>query len=153
MTPMRQGQRRTIRGWRAVAAVATVMSVGGLFATTTASAQVEAKGSKPTKVVKQETRTGFGLILTTKMNKTLYVDTTPPCTGGCLTVWPPLLMPAGKTMPSGATGLGTVAFGSGRLQVTYHGMPLYTFTSDHGKQVNGNGVAGFEVAKVSAPDS
>ena len=149
---MRQGQRRAIRGWRAAAAVATVMSVGGLFLTVTASAQ-ETKGSKPTKVVKEETRTGFGLILTTKKSRTLYVDTTPPCTGGCLTAWPPLLMPAGKTMPAGATGLGTVAFGSGRLQVTDKGMPLYTFASDHGKQVNGNGVAGFAVAEVSAPAS
>jgi predicted lipoprotein with Yx(FWY)xxD motif len=148
---MRQGQGRAVRRWRVLAAVATVMSVGGLFLTTTASAQVES--SKPTKVVKEETRSGFGLILTTKMNRTLYVDTTPPCTGGCLTVWPPLLMPKGKTMPTGATGLGTVAFGSGRLQVTYEGMPLYTFISDHGKKVTGNGVDGFAVAKVSSPDS
>jgi len=100
--------------------------------------------------VKEETRAGFGLILTTTKNKSLYTDTTPPCTGSCLAVWPPLLMPKGKTMPAGAPGLGTVAFGT-RLQVTYNGMPLYTFTSDHGKSVNGNGVNGFAVAEVTAP--
>jgi hypothetical protein len=33
--------------------------------------------------------------------------------------------------------------------VTYHGQRLYTFTGDTGHSVNGNGVAGFVVAKVT----
>jgi len=152
VVPMRVGHGRAGGGWRAVAAVAAVMTVGGLFVTSTASARVAPKAGKPTTVVKEETRTGFGLILTTTKNRALYTDTTPPCTGGCLAVWPPLLMPKGKTMPAGAPDLGTVAFGK-RLQVTYNGMPLYTFTSDHGKSVNGNGVNGFAVAEVTPPAS
>jgi len=36
------------------------------------------------------------------------------------------------------------------LQVTYHKQRLYTFTGDSGHSVNGNGVAGFKVAKVTA---
>ncbi len=127
------------------------MTLGGLFLTSTASARADGK-SKTAMVVKEETRTGFGLILTTTKSRSLYVDTTPPCTGSCLAVWPPLLMPEGKTMPTGATGLGTVTLGK-RLQVTYKGMALYTFVSDHGKSVTGNGVNGFAVAEVTAPAS
>jgi predicted lipoprotein with Yx(FWY)xxD motif len=127
------------------------MSVGGLFLTSTASARVAGK-SMTSKVVKEETRTGFGLILTTPKGRALYVDTDPPCTSGCLAVWPPLLMPKGKTVPTGAADLGTVAFGK-KLQVTYEGRPLYTFTSDHGKSVTGNGVNGFAVAEVAPPAS
>jgi predicted lipoprotein with Yx(FWY)xxD motif len=132
-----------------VAALATVALVGGLVVTSTASAQTVSH-AKGTKVVKQEKRKGFGKILTTTKNRALYVDEGTACTGGCLEVWPPLLMPAGKTMPAGASGLGTVPFGT-MLQVTYHGMPLYTFESDHGKSVTGNGDNGFYVATVTSP--
>jgi predicted lipoprotein with Yx(FWY)xxD motif len=148
---MRVGHGRAGRGWRGVAAVAIVMSVGGLFFTSTASARPAGK-SKMSKVVSEETRAGFGLILTTPKGRALYVDTDPPCTGSCLGVWPPLLMPKGKTVPTGAADLGTVAFGK-KLQVTYEGKALYTFISDHGKSVTGNGVNGFAVAEVAPPAS
>ena len=73
------------------------------------------------------------------------------CTGSCLSIWPPLLMPKGTTTPTGAKCLKTIKFGtSGRLQVTYMGQPLYMFTGDSGHSVNGNGVAGFSAAKVSS---
>jgi predicted lipoprotein with Yx(FWY)xxD motif len=143
-----QRQIRVIRGGRGLAAVTALMLVGGLVVTSTASAQAVSH-AKATKVVKQEKRKGFGKILTTTKNRALYIDEGAACTGACLDVWPPLLMPAGKTMPGGAPGLGTVPFGS-QLQVTYHGMPLYTFESDHGKSVTGNGVNGFYVATVTA---
>jgi hypothetical protein len=59
-------------------------------------------------------------------------------------------MPKGKTMPKGVRCLGTAKFGRHhQLQVTYHGKRLYTFTGDSGHSVNGNGVAGFKVAKVT----
>jgi predicted lipoprotein with Yx(FWY)xxD motif len=116
-----------------------------------AAAVVAAKTAKPTVVVKETTRSPFGEILTTKKSRTLYVlmagDT---CTGGCLSVWPPLLMPKGKTMPAGASGLGTVAFGAKRLQVTYNGSALYTFTGDKGTSANGNDTGGFVVAQVAS---
>jgi predicted lipoprotein with Yx(FWY)xxD motif len=124
---------------------------GFVVAQVTASAAVAAKTSKPTVVVKETTRPPFGEILTNKKSRTLYIlmagDT---CTGSCLKIWPPLLMPKGKTMPAGATGLGTVAFGAKRLQVTYNGSALYTFKGDSGTSANGNGEAGFEVAQVSS---
>ena len=46
---------------------------------------------------------------------TLYIESSGTCTGGCLTIWPPLLMPKGKTKPAGvASGLGTTALGTRR---------------------------------------
>ena len=99
-------------------------------------------------VVKQVTRGSFGKILTTVRGRTLYEHPNGPCTGSCLSVWPPLLMPRGKTIPKGSKGLRTVRLASGRLQVTYRHLRLYTFVNDSGTSVNGNGVAGFVVAKV-----
>jgi predicted lipoprotein with Yx(FWY)xxD motif len=99
-------------------------------------------------VVKVATRGSFGKILTTVGGRTLYKHPTGPCTGSCLTVWPPLLLPIGKTVPKGIVGLRAVLLASGRRQVTYRHRRLYTFVNDSGTSVNGNGVAGFLVAKV-----
>ena len=72
---------------------------------------------------------------------TLYVFTkdtkdsgTSACTGGCITKWPALTVPAGGT-PTGGTGvtgkLATITRpDDGTLQVTYNGLPLYFFAND-----------------------
>ena len=104
-------------------------------------------------VVKAETRKGFGLILVTASGTTLYRDSNdgpdmPTCTGSCASIWPPLVLPAGDTKPrggKGVTGLGTVKLANNDLQVTFNKEPLYTFTGDSGKSVNGNGVGPFLV--------
>jgi predicted lipoprotein with Yx(FWY)xxD motif len=98
-------------------------------------------------------RMGFGKILTAARpgvrGRALYVLPSGTCTGGCVSVWPRLVLPRGKTIPAGASCLGTKPFGSHhRLQVTYHGKRVYMFDSDSGTSVNGDGVAGFAVAKV-----
>jgi len=59
---------------------------------------------------------------------------TSACTGGCLTKWPALTVPAGTT-PSAGTGvtgkLGTITRADdGTLQVTYNGLPLYFYSGD-----------------------
>ena len=100
-------------------------------------------------VVKERTRAHFGKILVTVHGAALYYLPHGSCTGQCLAVWPRLVMPSGKTVPKGASCLGTAVFGSHhRLQVTYRSKRLYTFTGDSGTSVTGNGVAGFKVAKV-----
>jgi predicted lipoprotein with Yx(FWY)xxD motif len=100
-------------------------------------------------VVKERVRGHFGKILVTVRGAALYYRPHGSCTGQCLTFWPRLVMPAGKTVPKGASCLGTVRFGSHhRLQVTYRKHRLYTFASDTGTSVTGDGVAGFKVAKV-----
>jgi len=56
------------------------------------------------------------------------------CSGGCLTKWPALTVPAG-TSPTAGTGvsgaLGTITRSdNGSLQVTYNGLPLYFYAGD-----------------------
>jgi predicted lipoprotein with Yx(FWY)xxD motif len=105
--------------------------------------------SKSAVVVKERDRPHFGKILVTVHGAALYYLPSGTCTGECLSIWPRLVMPAGKTKPKGANCLGTSSFGTHhRLQVTYRGKRLYTFTGDSGTSVNGNGVSGFKVAKV-----
>lgn len=70
------------------------------------------------------------------------------CNGGCATAWPPLTVPAGTTKVTGASAigsgsLGTITRSDGSLQVTYKGMPLYTYTGDMAPgQTNGQGAGG-----------
>jgi hypothetical protein len=107
--------------------------------------------SRSAVVVKERTRAHFGKILVTVHGAALYYLPHGSCTAasGCLAIWPRLVMPAGKTVPKGASCLGTAAFGSHhRLQVTYHKDRLYTFADDSGTSVTGNNVQGFKVAKV-----
>ena len=56
------------------------------------------------------------------------------CTGGCISTWPALTVPAGSTPTAGdgVTGtLGTITReDDGTLQVTYNGLPLYFFKND-----------------------
>jgi predicted lipoprotein with Yx(FWY)xxD motif len=54
-----------------------------------------------------------------------FICTTAECVG----VWHPLTVAAGST-PSGAASLATVKRPDGTEQVTYKGMPLYTFAQD-----------------------
>ena len=94
-------------------------------------------------------RPGIGkMLVTVSVGHALYEHPSGSCGTSCQSIWPPLLMPTGKTIPKGAACLKTVKLGSG-LQVTYHGQRLYTFTGDSGHSVNGNGVAGFVAAKVT----
>ena len=59
---------------------------------------------------------------------------TSACTGGCLTKWPAVTVPAGST-PAGGSGvtgkIGTITrTDDGTLQVTYNGLPLYFYSGD-----------------------
>lgn len=59
---------------------------------------------------------------------------TSACSGGCLTRWPALTVPAGVTPTAGggvSGALGTITrTDNGTLQVTYNGLPLYFFQND-----------------------
>jgi predicted lipoprotein with Yx(FWY)xxD motif len=97
-------------------------------------------------------------ILTDSSGKTLYyfksdTATTSACTGGCASVWPPLLSPGGApTSTASLPGkLGVISDANG-MQVTYNGHPLYTFASDTAPgMTSGEGVSNFFVATASLP--
>jgi predicted lipoprotein with Yx(FWY)xxD motif len=146
-------RRAGVVSWTARAVLAAAL-VGGSTAAATgiaASAQAQVRpaiASGSATVVNEARRTGFGKILVTpKVGMSLYYMPTGSCNAGCRSIWPPLLMPKGKTKPLGSICLGTAKLGS-RLQVTFKHRRLYTFTGDSGHSVNGNGVGGFVVAKV-----
>jgi len=97
--------------------------------------------------------TSLGTVLTDSKGFTLYYflpeknSTVGACTGGCLTVWPPVVVTGTPTAGSGATGtLGTVPItfnGAAATEVTYNGWPLHTYASDTAAgQTGGNGVMG-----------
>jgi predicted lipoprotein with Yx(FWY)xxD motif len=133
---------------RAAVALTALLALAAL---STVTARAHAAGTPATNsavVVKVAQRGGFGKILTTIGGRTLYKHPNGPCTGGCLTIWPPLLLPVGKTIPKGIKGLRAALLPSGRRQVTYRHRRLYTFVNDSGTSVTGNGVAGFLVAKL-----
>jgi predicted lipoprotein with Yx(FWY)xxD motif len=67
----------------------------------------------------------------------------PTCTGTCAVLWPavtglPMAGPA-DTLPG---QLGTVSTSNGAKQITYNGMPLYTFKGAKPLSTKGNGVEG-----------
>jgi len=135
---------------RAATAALVAGSLTGLTAGLTAAAQAAPTAAHKLKVVKVVTRKPFGKMLANTKGKgaSLYYMPKGKCGSTCLTFWPPLLLPKGsKATPIGTACLGTAKFGK-RTQITYRGRRLYTFTSDMGTSVTGNGVAGFVVAKV-----
>lgn len=84
-------------------------------------------------------------VLTTTKGRTLYSLSVEKngkfiCTGSCLSVWHPLMVPAG-VRPVGPVKLGTVERPEGGTQVTYKGRPLYRFGGDtKAGQANGEGI-------------
>ncbi len=97
------------------------------------------------KVVKEAPIESGQTVLASMRGRTLYslsIETHGKfiCTGTCLSVWHPLVVP--KTVkPAGPVALGTVKRPDGRIQVTYKGRPLYSFTGDSQKgEGNGEGI-------------
>ena len=95
----------------------------------------------------------LGSILVDSKGMTLYVFAndamnTSNCTGSCATVWPPLLTNGAPTAGTGvnASLLGTIKRADGGTQVTYNGLPLYTFVNDKVPgNATGQGVQSFFV--------
>jgi len=96
-------------------------------------------GSTPTTSTSTPTidvsSTSLGDVLTDANGRTLYLFThdsggTSACTGGCLSVWPPLQ--GTPSAGSGADGslVGTITRSDGSTQATYAGHPLYYYSGD-----------------------
>ncbi|MDQ2811243.1 MAG: hypothetical protein M3Z75_05010 [Actinomycetota bacterium] len=78
----------------------------------------------------------------------------PMCTGSCASIWPPA---TGKPVASAADTipgtLGTVSDANGAKQITYNGLPLYTFKGAKPLATKANGTGGeWHVIKLSQSD-
>jgi predicted lipoprotein with Yx(FWY)xxD motif len=78
----------------------------------------------------------------------------PTCTSSCAAVWPGVMgIPqtnGAETLPG---TLGTVATPNGAKQITYNGLPLYTFKAGKPLTTTGNGMGGlWHVIMLSASD-
>ena len=86
-------------------------------------------------------------VLKNDKNLTLYyftpdTATTAACTGGCATIWPPLLSTGGTPVADPALS-GTLTLIAGTNQVVYNGHPLYTYSKDGDSgDAYGQGIAG-----------
>jgi predicted lipoprotein with Yx(FWY)xxD motif len=136
-TKDRSGQMR--RRLTALAALALV----GLLAFSVAGG---VGGTTPTKrVVKVGTLSDGTSVLANLSGRTLYSLSVEKhgkfiCTGGCLSIWHPLVVAKG-VRPTGPVTLGTVKRPDGKTQVTYRGRPLYSFADDtKAGQANGEGI-------------
>ena len=111
----------------------------------------------PGSVVLVVQRSAVGYVLAAADGQVVYTyakDTkggTPACTGSCAAIWPPLTgNPVAGAATTGLGTLGTVSDANGAKQVTYNGMPVYTFKGAKPLSVKGNGVAGvWHVIKLS----
>jgi predicted lipoprotein with Yx(FWY)xxD motif len=99
----------------------------------------------PTKRVVKLEESMSGSLLANLKGRTLYSLSVEKhgkfiCTGGCLSIWHPLLVPKG-VRPTGPVALGTIERPEGTTQVTYRGRPLYSFDEDtKAGETNGEGI-------------
>ncbi|MDH6626152.1 putative lipoprotein with Yx(FWY)xxD motif [Streptomyces sp. LBL] len=112
-------------------------------------------------MVKTATAGKLGTILVDAKSRTLYLfeadkSTTSTCNGSCAAAWPPLLTSGNPTAGGSAKAglLGTTKRSDGKMQVTYHGHPLYGYAGDAGPgDTNGQGLNQFGAAWYVLDDS
>jgi predicted lipoprotein with Yx(FWY)xxD motif len=111
-------------------------------------------------IIKTATSASLGAYLTDANGMTLYTHTgdsatSSTCVGTCAGAWPPITVPTGgqATAGAGLTGtLATLTRPDGSSQVTYNGLPLYSWKGDAKTgDTTGEGVNSFLVATVGGP--
>jgi len=131
--------------------VVASLALAGALQCTPLGAAASAAPSHHAKGTVHVAKLSVGSALVDKAGRTLYVFSpdahkAPTCTGTCASYWPPLLV---RHKPVPGTGvrkslLGTVRTANGKLQVTYHHWPLYTFAEDTARgQASGQGLEQF----------
>ena len=144
-----------LHGNRAILAIAAtaalalgVAACGGSSSSNSSSDPAGANAGTGAATVTTQSVAGTGEVLTDAQGVALYTNNMDKgsniaCTGQCLTEWIPLAAPAsgGPTSDNSAVQakLGTVKRPDGRTQVTFGGMPVYSFAEDSSGQVTGDG--------------
>jgi predicted lipoprotein with Yx(FWY)xxD motif len=127
----RNGRRsaKNLRGSILVASAAMLLASVGV-------ATVGGAATSPTTISVAQNKT-WGATLTLKDGHTLYRLTKDSknmsvCTGKCATIWLPVVLASGQEAPvgNGVSHLGSFTRANGTHQVTYEGIPLYTFVGD-----------------------
>ena len=101
----------------------------------------------------------FGPILATPAKQALYTWNVEKraggkvrCTGACAQAWPPLVVRSRAAVPRRVTGIrgvfGVIRRPDGRLQVTFRGLPVYTYAHERPTQVLCNDVDGWFVVRL-----
>lgn len=109
-----------------------------------AASTLPAAASSTSDAVSTKSVSGVGTVLVDSKGNVLYTnnqDTASKlaCTSACQAIWPPLMASSGgKPTSSDSAVQAKLAVANG--QVTYNGMPLYTFVQDSPGQATGNGV-------------
>jgi predicted lipoprotein with Yx(FWY)xxD motif len=137
-----------------ILALAVVATLAALLGASAAVASPKTKSVAKTTEIQSLGKT----VLTTNRGRTLYSLSAETrgkfiCTDpGCLASWVPLVVAKG-VKPTGPVTLGTRIRPDGRTQVTYKGLPLYSFNGDIKKgEANGEGikdVGTWHVAKIA----
>lgn len=102
-------------------------------------------------IVKTMFNSKLGSYLTNPKGNALYTYSADKpgvsnCYGSCAAIWPAYQDKGSTTgLPKGFAVI--VRKDNNEIQYTFNGKPLYYFTGDKKGQVNGNGVAGFYVAR------
>ncbi len=112
----------------------------------------------PGSVVLHVQKSALGYVLAAANGQVVYTydkDTkgsAPTCTGTCAATWVPLTgNPVASSADTGLGALNTVSTANGAKQVTYNGMPLYTFKGAKSLATSANGTGGvWHVIKMSA---
>ena len=119
-----------------VALVAAFFAVRSGHASPTASVRVVRVANNPTlheKVLVNHKGLTLYSLSAEKSGRFICTDSL------CRSLWTPLVVAKGAT-PIGATHLGTIRRPDGRMQVSYRGLPVYTFKEDRKPgDVMGNG--------------
>jgi predicted lipoprotein with Yx(FWY)xxD motif len=101
----------------------------------------------------------FGAILATPGKQALYYWNVEKraggkvrCTGACAKAWPPLVVRSRSAVPGRVAGIrgtfGVVRRPDGRLQVTFRGLPVYTYAHEAPTQVLCDDVNGWFVVRL-----
>jgi predicted lipoprotein with Yx(FWY)xxD motif len=115
-------------------------------------------GVTPGSTVLHVQKSNLGYVLAMGNGQVLYTydkdskGSAPVCTGSCADTWIPVAgkKPAISPADTGLGALGTVTNGS-VTQITYNGLPLYTYKGAKALTTTGNGVGGaWHVVKLSA---
>ncbi len=107
-------------------------SSAGPYATQKAATATSGAATASGTTLAVASTTSRGDVLVDGAGRTLYLfekdsGTTSACTGGCVSVWPPL---SGAGKISGSSGVDTTKLGNAHGQVTYNGHLLYYFSGD-----------------------